>query len=535
MRRGQWILASLLAAASLSSISEWTSAADPPDKSAADHVELGRKLFLHDWSKPESWDSGIELGDGGDGLGPMYNAVSCVACHHLGGIGGAGPIEANVDLLHVMRPRGRALSLRRSAFMKDAARIHPGFEDGLSVVLHGFGIDETDNPYPYHAWRSRLLGLSEKQPLSPEHPSRRIDGINVRFTQRNTPALFGAGIIDSIPEKVLIETAGRQRFEGVSGRVAKTDTGKVGRFGWRGQTATLHDFVLGACANELGLTVPGSVQPENTLARLERSKSNRIDRLLAPSRAEQLDLTDEQCRALTAFVARLSPEPAARPKDRHAVADAEGEELFATIGCTACHLADLGPARGIYSDLLLHDMGPGLSDPLAAAPDLPIDSPRIQRPESSGGYSGSSLAMRTRQTESLEQEWRTPPLWGVSLSAPYLHDGRAATLEEAVLLHGGEASEAITRFRRLSENEQKLVLRFLASIPAPAASHVSAPAAAAQPGGDAKAASATRRQINTEPCPPSPPSVRTRRAPADGRLAAASSPGRAAPSPAPRR
>ena len=96
----------------------------------------------------------------------------------------------------------------------------------------------------------------------------------------------------------------------------------------------------------------------------------------------------------------------------------EGRRLFAEVGCASCHTPSLGEVRGIYSDLLLHDMGQTLSD---SGEYYGIDGP-----DSPGGPSPG--------------EWRTPPLWGFRDSGPYLHDGRAQTLEEAVALHGGQAA-----------------------------------------------------------------------------------------------
>ena len=104
--------------------------------------------------------------------------------------------------------------------------------------------------------------------------------------------------------------------------------------------------------------------------------------------------------------------------------------MFESAGCAACHRPSLGNVDGIYSDLLLHDMGPALSD--------------------SGSYYGITEPDSSRSKDGVKkQEWRTPPLWGFRDSAPYLHDGRAKNLEEAVALHGGEAKEPAKRFFKL--------------------------------------------------------------------------------------
>ena len=119
--------------------------------------------------------------------------------------------------------------------------------------------------------------------------------------------------------------------------------------------------------------------------------------------------------------------------------------MFESAGCATCHQPALGDVDGIYSDLLLHDMGPGLSD--------------------SGSYYGI-----TRPDSSSDgvkqQEWRTPPLWGFRDSGPYLHDGRAKNLEEAVALHGGEAAKSAQRFFKLIPDERLRVQAFLRSLAA---------------------------------------------------------------------
>jgi CxxC motif-containing protein (DUF1111 family) len=220
------------------------------------------------------------------------------------------------------------------------------------------------------------------------------------------------------------------------GRALRVAGGRVGRFGWKAQTASLSEFVQAACANELGLGNPGQPQPQS-LAKTE-------------ARAVGLDLTSEQCNQLTAFIVSL-PRPVERVPDNppaRTQADA-GKQLFHRVGCADCHVPTVGSVEGLYSDLLLHRMGVDLegggsyNDPPIPLPDVPPDS---------GPEPG---------------EWRTPPLWGVADSAPYLHDGRAATLEEAIKMHGGQGSTAARRFERLTPEEQTQLVGFLKTLRAP--------------------------------------------------------------------
>ncbi len=141
------------------------------------------------------------------------------------------------------------------------------------------------------------------------------------------------------------------------------------------------------------------------------------------------------------------PHPGASHRLQEPVAGRGRARLFAKIGCADCHSEKLGPIAGIYSDMLLHDMGVEL--------------------ESSTGYYGSIIpqpAVRNDKFAVSEQptpaEWRTAPLWGVADSGPYLHDGRAGSLEQAIELHGGEASDVAVRFKEMSIADRNAMVAF---------------------------------------------------------------------------
>ena len=224
-------------------------------------------------------------------------------------------------------------------------------------------------------------------------------------------------------------------FPEIHGRANLLKDGQLGRFGWKAETEDLHEFVLSACANELGLEAPGHHQPASPLA---------TD---AKAMAKGLDLTQQECDALVAYVRQVpapaDTRPAGLPESKPVI---EGRGLFVAAGCASCHRARLGEVDGIYSDLLLHDMGPMLTD--------------------SGSYYGLSTG-GTRTSGVRSGEWRTPPLWGYRDSGPYLHDGRAGNLEEAVAFHDGEASNTAKRFFNLSPEERLRVQAFLRSLPPP--------------------------------------------------------------------
>ena len=167
--------------------------------------------------------------------------------------------------------------------------------------------------------------------------------------------------------------------------------------------------------------------------------------------AKGLDLTQEDCDALVAYVRDLGARRAGSANmPAKSPAIAEGRAMFDSAGCAACHRPSLGDVDGIYSDLLLHDMGPALSD--------------------SGSYYGITEPDSSSSKDGVKkQEWRTPPLWGFRDSAPYLHDGRAKNLEEAVALHGGHAKESAKRFFKLIPSERLRVQAFLRSLSPPEA------------------------------------------------------------------
>jgi CxxC motif-containing protein (DUF1111 family) len=257
----------------------------------------------------------------------------------------------------------------------------------------------------------------------------------VTLSRRNPPPLFGAGLIDAISVEALEAAATRPNpdFPEARGRLNYLKDGRVGRFGWKAQTPSLKDFVESACAMELGLEVPSQHQAKPPLDFSKKENG--------------LDLTQEECDALTAFVAGL-PAPIERRGDSQEERPdvKSGRALFARVGCAACHLPKLGAVAGIYSDLLLHDLGPDLVD--------------------SGSYYGAIEPSAADGAKS--QEWRTPPLWGFRDSGPYLHDGRADTLEEAVALHGGQAQRSAKQYFELKPIERLQVQTFLNSLAAPA-------------------------------------------------------------------
>ncbi|MHB1423513.1 MAG: di-heme oxidoredictase family protein [Gemmataceae bacterium] len=409
----------------------WTWARPRPQTLEPQMVQAGQTLFLHEWTANDPMASG-----GGDGLGPVFNASSCAFCHNQGGVGGGGDLAFNVTT-YVYRSEA-------------VASAHHQPREG---VVHASAVNnvlrETLNqlhpslPPVNQPTLSMLVSLSGNQ-------SNHCITVpaDVRLSQRNTPALFGANLIDAIPDRVLIANEKKERlYRGLAseksedlpiGRAPRLADGRVGHFGWKAQSPSLSSFVQAACANELGLSNPGQAQPRP---------------LGYPEyRATGFDLTLEQCDQITSFVASLSRPVEKLPDDSFLRGEAtEGKQLFHKVGCAECHMPNVGNVEGLYSDLLLHDMGTPLEGG-GSYNDVPLPPNPNSPPPSDGPSPG---------------EWRTPPLWGVADSAPYLHDGRASTLEEAIRQHGGQGKRAARDFSILKQTEQAKVIAFLRTLRAP--------------------------------------------------------------------
>ena len=438
-------------------------------------TELGRRLFERDWLADLPDGSPLAVARFGDGIGPLFNASSCAACHRQGGTGGAGPNENNVDLLALDVPIDAAPVFRQAATRR-ATELHPAFSRGDSLTLHRFGRDGDGGFDDYDSFRRRLRLAFPGADGPIGALTQPLGGLSFQLARRNTPALFGAGLLDSVtPRQVLqVATAQEKRFLAVAGRPAFDGSG---RFGWRGQTTSLSGFVRNACANELGLRTPAGDEDQAAWP-LDPPRPERTRK--AARERKPVDLTERQVDGLVAYVRSLpAPRPVVPDDPVAASAAADGRLLFGEIGCAVCHVEQVGPAKHVYSDLLLHDMGRTLADRVAAPrPPRVVSVTQTSSSSSGGGYSGSSTRVAQRvgmitvppslnELQAATREWRTPPLWGVADSAPYLHDGRAGTLDEAVRKHDGQGWLAASRYAGLDDDGRGKVLAFLGTLRAP--------------------------------------------------------------------
>lgn len=316
----------------------------------------------------------------GEGIGgPRFNGDSCRACHFEPTIGGAGPIGLNV--------------MRHGLVTEDGEFVAPE----VGTILHRL--------------RRVDMGQQEAQP-----------GTAV-YEMRQTPHLYGLGLIDAIPESNILANidAGDADGDGISGRAGYTDDGRLGRFGWKASIPSVREFVRDAVTNELGMTLPPD--EGQTFGRLHDN-----DDIPDP----EVDFT--YIRDLEHFLLELAPPPRQTPEDPASAA--RGEEVFVEVGCASCHVPSLEGASGpvpLYSDLLLHEI----------------------LPEGALGIEEASANMR---------EFRTAPLWGISQTAPYMHHGKAETLTDAVGMHAGEADAVRQAFDGLSADDRNALLGFLGTL-----------------------------------------------------------------------
>lgn len=336
------------------------------------------------------------------GLGPFFVETSCAGCHVDGGRG-------------------------------------PGTVTIFGKIINGEFLNMINEGGPTLQFRSAVTGVEgEKIPA----------GANVREI-RAAPPIFGRGLIEAIPEMTLraLEDEPDLDGDGISGRLNEVDNADIGLpshplasvFGLKGQITFIERFVANAFRHDMGMTSSffGDPQDAFSVELINPAHPNVTDN------KKGVDVDDETIKKIADFI-RYSDFP---PRGEITPSVSRGDSLFNMIGCNRCHVPTLQtgdhpvPAlanRGveIYSDLLLHDMGPGLTD------------------HTTPGFNGVATG----------QEWRTPPLRGLRVQFPFLHDGRAGSLEEAILLHGGEAEAVRNAFINLNQDSQKDLIQFLNSL-----------------------------------------------------------------------
>ncbi|NNF29262.1 MAG: hypothetical protein HKN73_18700 [Gemmatimonadetes bacterium] len=333
-----------------------------------------------------------------EGLGPLYNQDRCSSCHDLPTSGGHGAEPVSKATRHT-----------------DA--------EGCSLLTEVGG----------DLFQQIVSDAGRAQGLTPEAiPSTATASADIV-----PPPLYGLGLVDAVLDEAILARADPvdSDEDGISGRALVDAEGRVGRFGWKAQHSTLAGFIEEATRLEMGVTTPAHPSEE-------RPGGEAMPAGADPAPDPEVD--EAFLRSLEAYIRYLAPPPRSDPGDPDAADDiAEGERIFSFTGCDVCHVPTMvtpeseHPAMDrkvfrIYSDLLIHDLGPDLAD--------------------------------TCTPQASPSEWRTAPLVGLGLRQVYLHDGRAQTISTAIELHGGEAAQAREIFRSLNPQSREQLLAYLRSL-----------------------------------------------------------------------
>ncbi len=418
-----------------------------------ERFKLGNALFRKQWvAAPSSTEAS-------DGLGPLFNARACQNCHLKDGRGHP-PAEGEPAVSMLIR------LARPAATTEETARIEnflaPAIPDDTyggqlqTAAIPGLraegGVEITYEERPVTLGDGTTVTLRDPSyavtdpAYGPLHPATTL-------SPRIANPMIGMGLIEAIHPADLRALADPEDRDGdgVSGRMARakghtsTDP-RPGRFGWKAQSGSVREQATEAFAGDIGISSPD-------LPRAHGDCTQDQPACLTMATGGQAALGEgeapEKVIDLVTFYSQNLAVPARRDVDDPKVL--HGKELFYEARCTACHRPKFVTRRDAanqaqsfqliwpYSDFLLHDMGPGLAD-------------------------GQQVGVATGR------EWRTQPLWGIGLTGTvsgrttFLHDGRARSLEEAILWHGGEASASREAYAALPEPDRDALIRFLESL-----------------------------------------------------------------------
>jgi CxxC motif-containing protein (DUF1111 family) len=366
-----------------------------------------------------------------DGLGPRFLSDSCGGCHVNNG---RGPLRFSSSKLvgTTMVLKASLPGLNSNGSPRDIPGIGQQIQDHSVGGTSGESVSLIWRDMPVGTYPDGTRYKLRRPDLRVRLNNVRISTRNLRFSLRMTPPVIGPGLLEAVPESEIEALADPTdaNHDGISGRPnyvinARTTAIAIGRFGFRASNPTVEQQSCGALMNDMGVSNPLFHDPA-----------------LIP------ELNEENLNKLAVYQ-RIAGVPIARNQDNPRVIS--GKALFQQIGCNACHQVTLTTATFTdpelsnqtfhpFTDLLLHNMGPELAD---------------KRAEFSAKGS----------------EWKTTPLWGLGFTktlstvrAFFIHDGRARSVEEAILWHGGESAPSRKKFKNLTKTERGDVLRFLDSL-----------------------------------------------------------------------
>lgn len=401
-----------------------------------DQMMLGKSFFRIPWVEAPSATTAR------DGLGPLFNANACISCHPNNSLGSVYTKKGNISRSMVVR---LSIPSNNSALHKrilSTTGFIPEPTYGAQVSLNG------TNDTPFEAkldiqYTNKYVTYKDGQTVVLSKPSYTLTKLNYGPLHKNSavsvrkaPPLIALGLMEDIPSSSILsnEDINDSNNDGISGKanwVYSVEYKKImlGRYTYKASAPTVRHQIAGAFHNDMGLTT--TLFPKDNCTKAQKQCWD------APQARDAIDVPDNRLDAMTFYLTHLKV-PVSTKKVP------EGKKLFNQIGCASCHIPSFKTTQNetvnVYSDFLLHDMGDGLSD----------------------GRSEYKASAR---------EWKTAPLIGLSsfeatiLSKPdYLHDGRAKSLEEAILWHGGEGSKAKENFMNLNAQQRNEIINFLGTL-----------------------------------------------------------------------
>lgn len=413
---------------------------------------VGNGLFRKLWvSSPSSTLAS-------DGLGPLYNARSCQRCHIKDGRGHPPENAEDNSISMFLRVSIPAPTDAEIAEIQDYIATLPDPNYGTQV--QDFAVQGHASEYRLEiTYDEEVVTLADGTEVSLRHPTYTAADLgygplhpDAMLSPRVAPQMIGLGLLEAIPAADILANADPNDLndDGISGRPnvvwsIEFDQPMLGRFGLKAGSPTVMEQSAGAFAGDIGISSPlfPAGAGECTAAQIVCRDAIHGD---GDDRGTEIDAEGMD---LVTFYSRNLAVPARRGADDPLVL--QGKQVFYETGCTACHTPSFvthrledQPEQSFqliwpYTDMLLHDMGPDLAD---------------NRPEA----------------RATGQEWRTPPLWGIGLTQQvsghtyFLHDGRARSLLEAVLWHGGEAQAQRDAVIDMTTADREALLKFLESL-----------------------------------------------------------------------
>lgn len=375
-----------------------------------------------------------------DGLGPLFHARSCSSCHVKDGRGApTNDSSTSIGLLFRLNVPGKS-SGDPVLGVQLATKAAPGVEPEGTV-----NVRYEEKEVGFDNLKTASLRKPQYELIANDHYGK--PHAEIQFGPRIAQQLVGVGLLEAVTDKTILANAdpNDEDGDGISGKPnyifnPESKKRELGRFGWKANEANLRTQTASAFLRDMGITSP--IHPIEDFTEPQKEKIN-LTLIANPP-----DIDDSKFERVVTYLRTLAP-PAQRNANDPSIK--RGDILFNKIGCSKCHIPTLrtGSDAAIdelknqpikpYTDLLLHDMGEGLAD-------------GIQDSLASGS------------------EWRTPPLWGIGLTKTvngntfFLHDGRARSIEEAILWHGGEGSESRKNYSSLSLGDKEDLLNFINSL-----------------------------------------------------------------------